>query len=391
MERWERDWRRRCNGVVIGQGSLEIKGNSSAYFGYDNGALNDEGLPETPCGQADNFESCIGAIAGSTSSVSVTDGSTFSTGVGLKIGAFDDTKVTIEVGKDSLFEVADRTTGAAKTYIGTAFEVKKGSVKDSLSGSQLEALAGVADALIPDSYDHTWNETGSAATTVEMTISDGGTAKFNDLQIGSSLDDKADVTISIIGENSHLTADNMNVYGGATITNEGTLTAAELVLNGGTLENSGTLEADVVLGGGVFTMCDGATAQGLTATAGVVNISGEVTFTGVVNFGTSPYALMTLASTESTEAPLTINIEQGSTINMDDVAMNIGEGVIFNVNLVGDGQLAAGESLFTINYGSLDSAEVEAQLNQVTTTLSYNGNVVETYEPGNLQVGADGT
>ena len=135
------------NGVVIGQGSLEIKGNSSAYFGYDNGALNDEGRPETPCGQADNFESCIGAIAGSTSSVSVTDGSTFSTGVGLKIGAFDDTKVTIEVGKDSLFEVADRTTGAAKTYIGTAFEVKKGSVKDSLSGSQLEALAGVADAL----------------------------------------------------------------------------------------------------------------------------------------------------------------------------------------------------------------------------------------------------
>lgn len=93
----------------------------------------------------------------------------------------------------------------------------------------------------------------------------------------------------------------------------------------------------------------------------------------------------------STEAPLAINIEQGSTIKMEDVALNIGAGVVFNVDLVGDGKLDAGEALFTIDYGSLDSTYVEEQLNQISTTVSYNGAVVETFEPGSLEVKADGS
>ncbi len=93
----------------------------------------------------------------------------------------------------------------------------------------------------------------------------------------------------------------------------------------------------------------------------------------------------------SAEAPLAINIEQGSTIKMEDVALNIGAGVVFNVDLVGDGKLDAGEALFTIDYGSLDSAYVEEQLNQISTTVSYNGAVVETFEPGSLEVKADGS
>ena len=161
----------------------------------------------------------------------------------------------------------------------------------------------------------------------------------------------------------------------------------KIELESGSLTNAGTIEGALQMSGGTFTMEDGAVAGALTATSGTINISGEVTFTGEVNLGSD--VVQFSAAGEGT--PLTINIEQGSTITMEDVALNIASGVVFNVNLVDDAQLDAGEALFTIDYGSNAPSAVEEQLSQITTTLSYDGAVVETYEPGSLQVGTDGS
>ena len=172
-----------------------------------------------------------------------------------------------------------------------------------------------------------------------------------------------------------------------TISEGKSMLAAIIELESGSLTNAGTIEGNLQMSGGTFTMEDGAVAGALTATSGTINISGEVTFTGEVNLGSD--VVQFSAAGEGT--PLTINIEQGSTITMEDVALNIASGVVFNVNLVDDAQLDAGEALFTIDYGSNDPSAVEEQLSQITTTLSYDGAVVETYEPGSLQVGTDGS
>ncbi len=354
------------NGVILGEGTLNISGKSAVYAGHNGGTYAND-LPASACGQADEWETSIGALDNATSNLNISGGSVFNTGVGLKIASFDGSKATISIdGENSRLEMASSTT---KTYIGYKFALASGN--NQYTG-----------------YNYTWNlasdSTANSSTTIDLT--EGGAMVLNDVYMGNS-EGSATVEVSI-DDKSSFSAKNLEVYTGATITNDGTLTATELVLLGGTLENSGTLEADVEMSEGVFTMCDGATAKGLTATAGTVNISGNVTFTGVVNFGTvtSPLAML-----GSTEAPLTINIEQGSTIKMEDVALNIGTGVVFNVDLVGDGKLEAGESLFTIDYGSLDSAYVEEQLNQISTSVSYNGTVVETFEPGSLEVKADGS
>ena len=172
-----------------------------------------------------------------------------------------------------------------------------------------------------------------------------------------------------------------------TISEGKSMLAAIIELESGSLTNAGTIEGELQMSGGTFTMVDGAVAGALTATSGTINISGEVTFTGEVNLGSDVVQF----SAAGEGAPLTINIEQGSTITMEDVALNIASGVVFNVNLVDDAQLDAGEALFTIDYGSNDPSAVEEQLSQITTTLSYDGAVVETYEPGSLQVGTDGS
>lgn len=356
------------NGVILGEGTLNISGKSAVYAGHNGGTYAND-LPASACGQADEWETSIGALNNATSNLNISGGSVFNTGVGLKIASFDGSKATISIdGENSRLEMASSTT---KTYIGYKFALATGNNKYT-------------------GYNYTWNldSDSTANSTTKIDLTKGGAMVLNDVYMGNS-EGSATVTVAI-DEQSSFSAKNLEVYTGASITNDGTLTATELVLLGGSLENSGTLEADVEMSEGVFTMCDGATAKGLTATAGTVNISGKVTFTGVVNFGTVTSPLMMFGSSEST-TPLTINIEQGSTIKMEDVALNIGSGVIFNVDLVGDSKLDEGEALFTIDYGNLDSAYVEEQLNQTSTTLSHNGNVVTTIEPGSLNINADGS
>ncbi len=356
------------NGVILGEGTLNISGKSAVYAGHNGGTYAND-LPASACGQADEWETSIGALNNATSNLNISGGSVFNTGVGLKIASFDGSKATISIdGENSRLEMASSTT---KTYIGYKFALATGNNKYT-------------------GYNYTWklDSDSTANSTTKIDLTKGGAMVLNDVYMGNS-EGSATVTVAI-DEQSSFSAKNLEVYTGASITNDGTLTATELVLLGGSLENSGTLEADVEMSGGVFTMCDGATAQGLTATAGTVNISGNVTFSGVVNFGTVTSPLMMFGSSEST-TPLTINIEQGSTIKMEDVALNIGSGVIFNVDLVGDSKLDEGEALFTIDYGNLDSAYVEEQLNQTSTTLSHNGNVVTTIEPGSLNINADGS
>lgn len=374
--------------LAVGEGELILKNNAGVYAGYDHtvGTIDkffdaDGNIAATPIGHVttqNNYETSFGAVAGATSKISIESGSKLSVGNSVKFGAFEGSKVTLDI-KGGTFEQAGADS---RTYMGYSFD---------LIDDGKEVNAGIAK-IKAEAWDHSFNNPKAVDSAIDITVSGTesgkGELKLQNVYMGNA-EGKGSVNVTI-NDNASFSAKKLEVQSSASIKNYGTLTASELVLLGGTLENSGTLEADVEMSGGVFTMCDGATAQGLTATAGTVNISGNVTFTGVVNFGTVTSPLMMFGSSEST-SPLTINIEQGSTIKMEDVALNIGSGVIFNVDLVGDSKLDEGEALFTIDYGNLDRAYVEEQLNQISTTLSHNGNVVTTIEPGSLNINANGS
>ena len=374
--------------LAVGEGELILKNNAGVYAGYDHTVSTidkffdaDGNIAATPIGHVttqNNYETSFGAVAGATSKISIESGSKLSVGNSVKFGAFEDSKVTLDI-KGGTFEQAGADS---RTYMGYSFDL----IDD---GKEVNAAIVKVKA---EAWDHSFNNPKAVDSAIDITVSGTesgkGELKLQNVYMGNA-EGKGSVNVTI-NDNASFSAKMLEVQSSASINNYGTLTATELVLLGGSLENSGTLEADVEMSGGVFTMCDGATAQGLTATAGTVNISGNVTFTGVVNFGTVTSPLMMFGSSEST-TPLTINIEQGSTIKMEDVALNIGAGVIFNVDLVGDSKLDEGEALFTIDYGNLDSAYVEEQLNQTSTTLSHNGNVVTTIEPGSLNINADGS
>lgn len=374
--------------LAVGEGELILKNNAGVYAGYDHtvGTIDkffdaDGNIAATPIGHVttqNNYETSFGAVAGATSKISIESGSKLSVGNSVKFGAFADSKVTLDI-KGGTFEQAGADS---RTYMGYSFDLIDDGKEKSILGVTVKAVA----------WDHSFNNPKAVDSAIDITVSGTesgkGELKLQNVYMGNA-EGIGSVNVTI-NDNASFSAKMLEVQSSASITNYGTLTATELVLLGGSLENSGTLEADVEMSGGVFTMCDGATAQGLTATAGTVNISGNVTFTGVVNFGTVVSPLMMLGSSEST-TPLTINIEQGSTIKMEDVALNIGAGVVFNVDLVGDSKLDEGEALFTIDYGNLDIAYVEEQLNQATTMLSHNGNVVTTIEPGSLNINADGS
>ncbi|MBR3903119.1 MAG: hypothetical protein IKJ29_05605 [Akkermansia sp.] len=374
--------------LAVGEGELILKNNAGVYAGYDHtvGTIDkffdaDGNIAATPIGHVTtqgNYETSFGAVAGATSKISIESGSKLSVGNSVKFGAFADSKVTLDI-KGGTFEQAGANS---RTYMGYSFD----RIDD---GKEVDVKLVKVKA---EAWDHSFNNPEAVDSAIDITVSGTesgkGELKLQDVYMGNA-EGKGSVNVTI-NDNASFSAKMLEVQSSASIINYGTLTASELVLLGGSLENSGSLEADVEMSGGVFTMCNGATAKGLTATAGTVNIAGNVTFTGVVNFGTVTSPLAMLGSSEST-SPLTINIKQGSTIKMEDVALNIGAGVVFNVDLVGDSKLDEGETLFTIDYGNLDSAYVEEQLNQISTSVSYNGTVVETFEPGSLEVKADGS
>ncbi len=235
----------------------------------------------------------------------------------------------------------------------------------------------------------------STGTFQSAEVTAGSIEMKNSSYVNNSNFTANNISLDNVAKNAGVIDSNFKAEGGTismkdskvTISEGKSMLAAIIELESGSLTNAGTIEGELQMSGGTFTMVDGAVAGALTATSGTINISGEVTFTGEVNLGSDVVQF----SATGEGAPLTINIEQGSTITMEDVALNIASGVVFNVNLVDDAQMDAGEALFTIDYGSNDPSAVEEQLSQITTTLSYDGAVVETYEPGSLQVGTDGS
>lgn len=330
------------NGLALGEGSLDIEGGSSVYAGFDAGALNANGVPSIACGQADNFESSIGAIAGASAVVNVKDNSIFSTGVGLKIGAFDNTDVTINVEKGSLFEVADRSSGAGKAFIGTEFKV---------TGSKLLG------------FDRTWEETGAANTTVNINASDASTLKFNALQIGSSKEKAGEININILDKGSRMESASMTMYDG-TITNAGTLSAKGAIsLNGGKLSlEGGTVESTSL------TIGAGAELAAIAPT----NMEATVTMTleeaAVLN--TQTVANVDSALTFEQGAILTL---QNGSIDMNGNALTLGSGLV--LNLTCEGFTLGDTVLLFSNVGScdLDDTNVTLASDVFTTTPGFIG------------------
>ena len=135
----------------------------------------------------------------------------------------------------------------------------------------------------------------------------------------------------------------------------------------GILENAGTIDMMTELSGGIFTMVDGAVAKSLTAITGTINLSGNVTFTGEVKLG----SLAMAAAEGETVSPLTINIEQGTTLIFED-QVALGNAVI---NVLLSDEDYEGEQLFTI--ASVDGLIPDA-LKDIDLQLRFNGSTVNT-------------
>ena len=167
----------------------------------------------------------------------------------------------------------------------------------------------------------------------------------------------------------------MQIKGGI-LENDGILACGSIFMESGELGNSGAIKGDISMSGGVFTMENGAVAGGLTATSGTVNLSGHVTFTGVVNLGvvTRDPALALLSG--ETEPALTVYIAQGTNIVLDADIMSV-DGQQFVVGddaqiIVDLGNVAyeEGTQLFTLS-GSNGSQLAETATNledRVTVT-----------------------
>ena len=290
------------NGLSIGEGSLNIEGGSAVYSGFE-GAVTQNAAPTTSTGQEKNFESSIGAVAGASAAVSVKDNSTFSTGVGLKIGAFNNTDVTINVDNNSRFEVANRNSGAGKAFIGTEFQVDK----DILTGS----------------YDRTWKEIGAANTTVNINVSNTSTLKFNELQIGSSMGEAGEINITLDGT-SRMESAAMTMYDG-TITNAGELSVnGKIALNGGKLSlEGGTLSANGL------TVAGGATLSALAPSTAVATLSLDdvATVHNTTTIGT--------ATTDITMAAGSTLELNGGSIDLNGKALTFERGITLNLTVNG--------------------------------------------------------
>ncbi len=342
------------NGLSIGEGSLDIEGGSAVYSGFE-GAVAQNAAPTTSTGQADNFESSIGAVAGASAAVNVKDNSTFSTGVGLKIGAFDNTDVTINVDDNSRFEVANRNGGAGKAFIGTEFKV---TGSDTLG------------------YDRTWTETGAANTSVDISVSNSSTLKFNDLQIGSSKEKAGEINIEL-DSTSRMESAAMTMYDG-TITNAGTLSATgAIALNGGKLAlNGGTVTANSLsIGAGAELAAIAPTNMEAVATLSLAEAA---------TLNTQTVATIETALTFEQGAILTL--ENGS-IDMTGNALTLGSGLV--LNLTCDGFTLGDTVLLFSNVGScdLDATKVTLAGDVFTTTPDFLGTGAElVYDSANRTV-----
>ena len=192
------------------------------------------------------------------------------------------------------------------------------------------------------------------------TFTNKGTVKLTDATIVTQWRDDGNCSIEEAPVRPHkdtptLTADVSSelVINGGKFINEGSLSVKSFTLNGGELTNSGTIAGDIFMDGGVFTMEKRAVAAGLTATSGVINISGNVTFKGLVQLGTVAEATA-LMLTGADSPALTVYIKQGSVITLDTTSLTVdgqtftvGEDTVFIVDL-GNEVFTADTQLFTL-------------------------------------------
>lgn len=209
------------NGIILGEGELNIEGGSSVYCGYSGGSHAND-IPTKGTGQWDEHETSIAGAEHATALVNIKSGSKFSTGVGLKIASFDGADATINIdGEGSLLE----QQGATKTYVGYKFDY---------SGTNNNQYMG---------YNYSWNvkkgESGAADSQTRLNITNGGKAVLHEVYLGNSYG-KAEVVLNISGAGSALLADKMEVYQGTVINNAATLSAGGTIhLYGGTLNMEG--------------------------------------------------------------------------------------------------------------------------------------------------------
>ena len=244
-------------------------------------------------------------------------------------------------------------------YTGTAADATS-TVNVSGNGSTMTVHGDTYLGLGTYNYSTKAYESNSSTTSVK--VSDNATLKLGDSDFVIGYLAQSSVEIGKTAKIEEIGSDkNANIY------------IDEL----GSLTNSGTIEAEIGVEGGIFTMTDDAVAAGLTATAGTINLSGDVTFTGEVRLG----GLSLLTDDETTPA-LTINITQGTTLIFENqVALS---NAVINV-LLSDNEVSEGETLFTI--ASVDGKALDA-LNQAAVTFEHGGiDVTETVKAANANVG----
>ncbi len=231
------------------------------------------------------------------------------------------------------------------------------------------------------------------------TINVNGALSANEVRVGgeSKLNLNEDVTVNnltqsgkgkvTVAEGKTLTTGGMTIEGGV-FENHGTVSGAAtqamladadfflITISGGEYVNHGTMEGSILMDGGTFTMENGAVAGGLTATSGTIYLNGDVTFTGKVILGTessvSTFAL--LKATNSGSDALTLYINQGATINADE--LTVGSGTNIAVVLNKGVEYTEGMELFTVSGTDAD---------QVAAVQSELGSKLSVYEYGNTE------
>ncbi len=340
-------------GLYGGKMLMEIDGENSAVIVGTRNIDNSNSINST----------MLGSIAGCTSEVHIKNGGSMENYNQLFMSTFAAADSIVKVdGKNSLF------AGYSVSYLGY-----NDGANASISATN-QSMIHLTDAMMGRK-----DGTGAATIEIDATSSYTGSALY--MYDGAAVENNGKFTLadgsyitkwrddanvgvnasSIMPESTEQVSSRLYINGGV-FANNGTLKATTIDLYKGVLTNSGTIEAGLNVDGGMFEMVDGAVAAGLTATAGTINLSGDVTFTGKVMLG----ADMMAAAEGDAASPLTINITQGTTLIFEN-QVELSNAVI---NVLLSDEAYEGEQLFTI--ASVDGLAFD-ELAGVDLQLKYNG------------------
>ena len=274
----------------------------------------------------------------------------------LEVGA-DNTKNPMVIGRQNGCTTELNITNGGTVQTNTQVDVQTGdyfsgaeaaSTRISVSGSGSRLLVG-NNLLV--GFNANQNKEGQSI----FEVLDGGRVEAKSITLGRADANELKQLIATVGAGSTIAAEELHVLGGADVTNKG------------------TIEAEIFIDGGTFTMENRAVAAGLTATSGTIYLNGDVTFTGAVVLG-SPVSVATLMTLSGESDALTLYINQGSTINADE--LTVGNGTSIAVILNEDETYTEGMELFTVT-GS-DAATVSAIESALGTNVTvYDNGIVE--------------